>query len=434
LDRTSALAGVFPATSRPPRDSVRIRGIATRSSLDRTSQLPMWAAFILSLALVPLSLTAAAQSPGVDVYLFWRVGCPHCEREIEFLDRLAAGEPRVAVHKFEVYRNRENAALMARVAERLAVDVGSVPFTVIGDRVWVGYLDDASTGSELHARIVECLAARCPDSVAPVVRGETVQPAEPARHGGGLPGTLRVPLLGEIATAALSLPVLTALLAALDGFNPCAMWVLVFLLGLLAGMRDRARMWLLGGAFVGASALAYLLILTAWLNVMLLAGAIVWVRLGVGAVALAGGAFHLRRFFSGQAPACDVTAPEERRRTLERLKDLAQSRDFLVALGGIVALAFAVNVVEFLCSAGIPAVFTQVLALSALPAWEYAAYLVLYVFVFMLDDLVVLAVALRTLEVAGLTGAYARWSSLAGGVVLLGIGALLIARPEWLSL
>jgi hypothetical protein len=129
-----------------------------------------------------------------------------------------------------------------------------------------------------------------------------------------------------------------------------------------------------------------------------------------------------------------VTAPEERRRTLERLKDLAQSRDFLVALGGIVALAFAVNVVEFLCSAGIPAVFTQVLALSALPAWEYAAYLVLYVFVFMVDDLVVLAVALRTLEVAGLTGAYARWSSLAGGVVLLGIGALLIARPEWLSL
>jgi len=240
-------------------------------------------------------------------------------------------------------------------------------------------------------------------------------------------------MFGDVSTATLSLPVLTMLLAAVDGFNPCAMWVLIFLLGLLAGMKDRRRMWILGGAFVATSAVVYLLILGAWLNVLLLLGTVIFVRVAVGVVALAGGVYYLREFATNADMRCEVTAPQRRRRILERLKGLAQRSDFFVALGGIVALAFAVNLIEFMCSAGIPAVFTQILALSALPGWQYAGYLVLYVFVFILDDLMVLIVALKTLEVTGLTTRYARWSNLIGGVALVVIGGLLLFRPEWLS-
>lgn len=147
----------------------------------------------------------------------------------------------------------------------------------------------------------------------------------------------------------------------------------------------------------------------------------------------AGGAFYLKEFITNADMKCEVTAPERRRRTLERLKDLALRRDFVPALAGIVLLAFAVNVVEFLCSAGIAAVFTQVLALSSLGPWQYFGYLLLYVAVFMLDDLIVLVTALKTLEVTGLTTRYARWSNAFGGVSLVAIGALLILRPEWLT-
>ncbi|OGA60889.1 MAG: hypothetical protein A3G81_24255 [Betaproteobacteria bacterium RIFCSPLOWO2_12_FULL_65_14] len=283
--------------------------------------------------LAALALPAAAQ---VDVHLFWREGCPHCEREIAFLERLSAANPDIRIHKYEVSRDRANAALMIEAAGRLGVEAGSVPLTVI-------------------------------------------------------------------------------------------------LLGLLAGMKDRRRMWLLGGAFVAASALVYLLILGAWLNVLLLAGAVGFVRIGVGIVALAGGGYYLKEFITNADMKCEVTAPERRRRVLERLKRIAQQPGFPAALGGIVLLAFAVNVVEFLCSAGIPAVFAQVLALSALAPWEYFAYLVLYVAVFMLDDLVVLVIALKTLEASGLTTRYARWSNAIGGAALLLIGALLVFRPEWLA-
>jgi glutaredoxin len=364
------------------------------------------------------TLAAPAAAAAVDVYLFWGVGCPHCEREIEFLDRLAAANPEVRLHKLEVSGSRENAALMLEAATRLAVEAGSVPLTVVGDRAWVGY--DERIGREIAAHVAACLKSACPSSL-------------PAKREARIPEAVRLPLIGEVRTAHLSLPALTALLAAADGFNPCAMWVLVFLLGLLAGMKDRARMWLLGIAFVAASAFVYLLILGAWLNVLLLASAVSFVRLTIGLVALAGGGYYLKEFMTNADMKCEVTASERRRRILERLKALAQEPGLAPALAGIVLLAFAVNVVEFLCSAGIPAVFAQVLALSDLAPWAYFGYLVLYVAVFMLDDLVVLVVALKTLEVTGLTTRYARWSNAVGGAALLAIGALLILRPEWLA-
>jgi hypothetical protein len=373
----------------------------------------------LPIALVLALFFLSGAAAEVDVHLFWRIGCPHCEREIEFLDRLASAHPQVRVQKLEVSRSRANAALMVAAAERLKVEAGSVPLTVIGERAWVGF-DDATIGREIERHIAACLASSCPSVV-------------PQKREARIPETVRLPLVGEVRTANLSLPALTALLAAADGFNPCAMWVLVFLLGLLAGMKDRARMWLLGIAFVGASALVYLLILGAWLNVLLLAGTVAVVRVAIGVVALAGGGYYLKEFITNADMKCEVTAPAGRRRVLERLKALAQRPDLVPALAGIVLLAFAVNVVEFLCSAGIPAVFAQVLALSELAPWQYLGYLLLYVAVFMLDDLVVLVTALKTLEVTGLTGRYARWSNALGGVALIAIGALLIFRPEWLA-
>lgn len=141
-----------------------------------------------------------------------------------------------------------------------------------------------------------------------------------------------------------------------------------------------------------------------------------------------------RRWRSKNDPdaACNVTAPQARRRVFESLRKLATESRFWLALAGIVALAFAVNLVELLCSAGIPAVYTQVLALSHLPVWQYYAYLWLYILVFMLDDLFVFVVAMKTLQITGVTTRYTRFSHLAGGAVLLAVGALLLLRPEWL--
>ncbi|MEW6687682.1 MAG: hypothetical protein AB1452_01200 [Pseudomonadota bacterium] len=369
-----------------------------------------------ALFLALLAFAAACQPPErVEVTLFWAIGCPHCEREIDFLKRLEAEEPRLRVHYLEVSRDAANRRAFAAAVRRIALEEPAVPLALVGDAALAGYESDATTGAELRRVIGECLARGCPSTIGAV-----------------MPREVSVPFIGTLALASLSLPVLTAVLGAIDGFNPCAMWVLVFLIGLLVGMQDRLRMWTLGTAFIAGSALVYFLFMAAWLNFLLFLGAVAWVRAAVALVALGGGTYYLREYFRNPGAACPVTAPQARRRVFESLRKLATERRFWLALTGILALAFAVNLVELLCSAGIPAVYTQVLALSDLPAWQYYAYLALYILVFMLDDLFVFVVAMKTLQITGVTTSYSRFSHLAGGAVLLAIGALLLLRPGWL--
>lgn len=392
----------------------------------------MWKVGRIWVLLVLLAAALSANARGeVDVYAFVSDGCPHCEKAWDFLSRQARGDAQVRPHRLEVTRSAENRRLMARAAERLRADPSGVPFVVIGTRAFVGYGDDATTGRQYAEAIAACRTAPCRDVLADARTAEAPEPsgAPPASRS---PERITVPVLGEVSLRGLSLPVLTILLAAVDGFNPCAMWTLVFLIGLLLGMQDRARMWALGTAFIAGSAAVYFLFMAAWLNLLLFLGTVAWVRGAIALVAIAGGLYYLREFVLNPEAACKVTAAEGRQRVFRKLRELASERNFLLALGGILVLAFAVNLVEAVCSAGIPAVYAQVLAANALPAWQYYAYIGLYIAVFMLDDLVIFVVAMKTLEFAGVGTRYTRASNLTGGVLLLALGAVVLLRPEWL--
>jgi glutaredoxin len=412
------------------------RSQAPRAWAQSTRRAPAQAVVIIGLFvfLALIGRDALAQR-AVDIYAFVSDGCPHCEKAVEFLRRQAQPVDGVRLHVLELTHSAANrelfAAAMAAVGGR---DTG-VPTVLIGSRYVVGYYDDASTGAGYLALIEDCRARGCTDPVAGLLAAQPLPGASAAAQAApspALPGRIRVPLLGEIDAGRLSLPALTVLLAALDGFNPCAMWTLVFLIGLLLGLRDRTRMWVLGSAFIAASAFVYFLFMAAWLNLLLFLGAVVWVRAAIGVVALGGGAWCVREYFVNREAVCKVTAPARRREVFARLRALASEPSFMLALAGIVLLAFAVNLVEAVCSAGIPAVYSQVLALNRLPAWQYAAYIALYILVFMADDLLVFFAAMKTLQITGLSSRYTRASNLLGGVVLLALGALLLLRPDLL--
>jgi hypothetical protein len=380
----------------------------------------------------PLSL-GENPSTHTDVYVFWAEGCRHCEREITFLKRLEAGDARIKVRLFELTRNARNQELFRAVVKTFGIDDPAVPLTVIGDRVWIGYAHDEQTGAELRARIDACSITSCPDSVARLIAARPPPATDAARRVAvQVPEKLHLPLFGDIVVKNFSLPVLTVVLGALDGFNPCAMWTLVFLIGLLLGMKDTLRMWVLGTAFIAGSGAVYFVFMAAWLNLLLFLGSLLLVRVVIGLVALGGGAWYLREYVLNKEEVCEVTAPEQRQRVFHRLRALAQERSFALAFLGILALAFLVNLVELICSAGIPAVYVQILTMSGLPAWQHYGYLLLYILVFMADDLVVFVTAMTTLRIAGLTAGYSRASHLIGGVVLVILGALMLMRPEWL--
>jgi glutaredoxin len=398
---------------------------------------------------VALCAAMAQQSPErpqgsnatIDIYLFWTVTCPHCTSARRFLDRAVPAISGARLHSIELDGDRRSEAAFVTLSKRFNNEPPAVPLIVIGDEAFVGYRSDTTTGTEIERRIRSCLALPCPDVARPILAQagvfepgprEAADIAEPRIRRPELPTTISFPGIGSIETRALSLPMLTIVFGAVDGFNPCAMWVLVFLIGLLVGLNDRLRMWTYGAAFLLTSGAVYFLFMAAWLNLFLLLGSLAWIRVGVGIFALGAGAYYLVEFVRHADATCPVTTPGERQRVMDRLRTAVSERSFIMAIFGIMALAVAVNMIELLCSAGIPAVYTQVLALSDLTPLSYYAHLALYIAVFMLDDAVIFVAAMLTLQATGLAASYSRWSHLIGGAALLGVGLLLVFKPEFL--
>jgi len=366
----------------------------------------------------------------VNLYFFWANGCPHCSDEKPFLEKLEQKYSSLTAHSFEVTSSKENVDLLKKVGKELSANVSGVPFTVVGDHYFAGWYDEQTTGAAIEEAIQYALQNGCYDTV-----GNIISPAVSGSKYQGekkIPEKINLPIVGEIKTKDFSLPILTILIAGLDGFNPCAMWVLLFLISLLLRIEDKKRRWTLGFAFIVSSAFIYFLFMSAWLNLFLFLGFVLWVRIAIGLVALAAGGYNLKEYFTDKAGKCKVTDDEKKRKIFEKLKNITQEKRFWLALVGIILLAFAVNLVELICSAGLPAVYTQILALSPLEKWQYYAYLSLYIFIFMLDDLIVFFIAMKTLEITGATTKYTRASHLVGGIIMVIMGILLLFRPEWL--
>ncbi len=377
----------------------------------------------------------------VNLYFFWGSGCPHCAAEKPFLEKLETKYPSLTVHSYEVWYNGANRKLLSEVGDRLNMNISGVPFTIVGEKTFSGYFNDETTGSEIEEAVIFCLENECTDPAAFLTGSsqnegktdhtDTASDSE-QKPDKTIPESINLPLFGTVRTKDFSLPVLTVMLAAVDGFNPCAMWTLIFLISLLIGMKDKKRMWILGSAFIISSAAIYFLFMAAWLHIILFIGFIVWIRLAIGALSLGAGMYNLREYIVNKENACKVTRGEERRKVFETLKRLTHEKHFWIALGGIILLAAAVNIIELICSAGLPVIYTQILTLSNLSTWQYYLYLLLYILIFMLDDLFVFIVSMKTLEITGITTKFSRISHLIGGLVMFIIGLLLIFKPEWL--
>lgn len=372
----------------------------------------------------------SAQDYELNIYFFWAEGCPHCTGEKLFLTKLEQKYSNIDIHRLEVTKNKENAELLMKIGKELNVDISGVPFTVIGDKHFIGWYDEETTGKAIEEAVQCAIKDHCTDIVSGLITPITQN--EQALNQKTIPKTLNLPLLGEIETKNLSLPILTILIGGLDGFNPCAMWVLLFLISLLLGMENRKKMWVFGAIFIAASAFVYFMFMATWLNVFLFLGFIFWVRLSIGGIALWAGYYNLKEYITNPLGVCKVTGGTKRQKVFNNLKRIIQEKHFMIAFFGLIILAFAVNLVELICSAGLPAVYTQILSLNNLVSWQYYLYLILYIFIFMLDDLVVFIVAMITLQLTGISTKYSRYSHLIGGIILLIIGVFMIFKPELL--
>jgi glutaredoxin len=379
-----------------------------RTGLQRLSQ-QLGASIFLLLFFFGTPVQAGEPAPEIEVFV--RAGCPHCENAKAFLKELHRERPAVRILIYDIEEDLTARKRLATLAtERGIANIG-VPTFLIGEELIVGFLSAETTGTEILARLDQ----RAQDA-APPVAVESIQ----------------TKWFGELRVRDLGLPLFTIVIGLLDGFNPCAMWVLLFLLSLLVNLRDRLKMALIAGTFVAVSGLVYFVFMAAWLNMFLWIGLSRPIQIGLGGIALLVGAVNVKDFFALHH-GISLSIPESAKPGLyARIRRILQAENLAGAMASIVILAGLVNLVELLCTAGLPALYTQILTLQQMPAWEYYGYLGLYNLAYIFDDSLMVTIAVITLSRRKLQERAGRWLKLTSGIVMAGLGAVLILQPKWL--
>ncbi|MCR4335868.1 MAG: hypothetical protein NUV57_05010, partial [archaeon] len=364
----------------------------------------------------------AGNYPANAVHFFYSPTCPHCTAQKEFNPLLMEEYPDLNFFYHDISKSQE-ASFFMELSNKIGVEPkGKVPLTIAGEKYVLGFGTPETSGPMLR----ELLSAFQKNNGDVTV---ILEQKEPNENG----FVLDLPFMGIIDVRNLSLPVLAIVLGLIDGFNPCAMWVLVYLISIVMALDDKKRLWLIVGSFVFASGVLYFLFMAAWLNAFLLIGYFRPLMLLVGLAALGGGLLSVKEYIETKgALECKIGEPQDKKKTMDRIKELVESPLTISTIIGIVVLAFVINSIEFACSSAIPAVFTQVLTLSNLPWWEHYGYILLYDVFFMLDDLIIFSLAAFAVS-SEFGDKYAKYCKLFGGAILILLGLILVFAPNLLA-
>ncbi|MBB1077337.1 glutaredoxin family protein [Rhodoferax sp. 4810] len=355
---------------------------------------------------VPANADIAASTPASELVVYVRDGCPHCADAKQFLAQVARERPRLQVSLRAVDQDPAARDELIALSRRAGVWPPGVPTFSLAGRVLVGFGSTADSGPELLAWIDQA-ATPPPDQV-------------------------KSRLFGTLNASQLGLPLFTLALGLLDGFNPCAMWVLLFLLSLLVRLQNRRRMALVAGTFVLVSGAVYYAFMAAWLNIFLAVGLSTPVRWALASLALLIGAVNVKDFVAwGRGFSLSIPA-SVKPGIYARVRGVLGAQALPGSLLAVAVLAVVVNFVELLCTAGLPALYTAVLTQQGAGAAAHYAYLGLYILGYLADDTLMVTMAVVALSHRKLTEDTGRWLKLLSGLVMLALGLVLLLRPDWL--
>jgi cytochrome c biogenesis protein CcdA len=374
----------------------------------------------------------------VRIEVFERQDCGHCQDEKAFLNKLQKerGDLIVIYHDIAEPEHKKHFNQLTELENLPKV----TPITIIDSVVIQGF-DTAETTGKTMKKIIDHAKGKpqmtFEEFVAAGGSQEIFDAGATCESDEGCVVSaneywITIPFFGPVNVAQYSLPVLSLVLGFVDGFNPCAMWVLVLFLTILMEAGSRRRMFEMAGIFILAEAIMYYLILNVWMTAWDFVGMDRIITPIVGVVAVAAGIYFLYNFYTADT-SCKVGDLESKRKTTQRIRHYATVPLTVFTFFGILALAFSVNIIEFACSVGIPQTFTKILDLNFLTWAQKQIYNAIYIFMYMIDDLIIFAIALYSFDKIGLTThKYTRASHLIGGTLMLILGLIMLIKPTLL--
>ncbi len=388
------------------------------------------AATVLVIALLCSGVPAArAEEPQpATLYFFVQEGCPACARMKPVIDDIAESHPQLTVRTLEVGEFPEYRAMLLDAARAFDIDRLSVPAVFMGARAWIGYGE--TSVRQIREEAARCAEEGCPDTfdlVATRLDGDAPEPDATAAPAGGAD----VPRLFGVSAEELPIVVSTAMIAFLDGFNPCSLWVLTFLLAMVMHTGSRKRVLLVGSVFLFVTASIYGLFIVGVVQAMALLARVPWIRIVVVVLALAMGAINIKDYFAFKR-GVSLTISDERKSTIAKrfssLSRSTQSPGMLVLTTA--GLAAGIAIIELPCTAGLPVVWSNLVVAAAVPVGFFALLVLLYIAIYLLIELILVAGATITFRRAVITERGGRALKLLGGTIMIALGLVLLFAPD----
>ncbi len=399
-------------------------------------------AWLLLTAPAQASTPAQQASQPVVIYFFWGDGCPHCAAAKPFLAELSQRYPNVTIRDFEVWNHPENREPFVQMTAKYGFEPTAVPTIFIGDKYWVGYAEDPYA-REIETTVAACAAGGCPDAGAgvlaplPTAVPDPIVATAPILAGGlAAPASseLSVPLLGTIDLGAQSLLLSTALIAFVDGFNPCSLWVLSVLLALTIHTGSRKKVFIIGAVFLTVTSLVYVLFIAGLFTMFTVLDWVPWIQALVAAVALFFAIINIKDYFWYKEGISLTIADEQKPGLYKSMRRVLNAGDSMPALiGAAIVMSAGASLVEFSCTAGFPMLWTNLLAAQEVTTLTFALLLVVYMLIYQIDEMIIFGSAVVGLRASKLEEKQGRILKLFGGTLMLTLALVMLIEPSLMN-
>ena len=344
----------------------------------------------------------------VNIYLFYSKICPHCQKEEKYFETLKEKyQDKINIYTYEVTENKTNNEIMKSLKKELKENSQGVPFTIIGSKTFLGY------DESLNERIENTIESYLDENTK-------------------TDNTYTIPILGKIEAKNASIILIAIILGFIDGFNPCAMWILLLLINMCISIKDKKKMLIVCLTFIITSGIIYFLSMLG-IGFILDLTTIAYIRNIIAILAIVLGIYNLYTYIkTRKETGCHVVKKEKRKTIITKINNILNNKNTLLMFGGTIILATSVNLIEMACSLGFPTIFLEILSINNIHGFLKITYLLIYILFYLIDDIVVLFLTIKAFEAKGISTKYNKYVHLIGGIIMVLMGILLIFKPEWI--
>lgn len=344
----------------------------------------------------------------VNIYLFYSKICPHCQKEEKYFETLKEKyQDKINIYTYEVTENKTNNEIMKSLKKELKENSQGVPFTIIGSKTFLGY--------------DESLNERIENTIDSYLNENTTTD-----------NIYTIPILGKIEAKNASIILIAIILGFIDGFNPCAMWILLLLINMCISIKDKKKMLIVCLTFIITSGIIYFLSMLG-IGFILDLTTIAYIRNIIAILAIVLGIYNLYTYIkTRKETGCHVVKKEKRKTIITKINNILNNKNTLLMFGGTIILATSVNLIEMACSLGFPTIFLEILSINNIHSFLKVTYLLIYILFYLIDDIVVLFLSIKAFEAKGISTKYNKYVHLIGGIIMVLMGILLIFKPEWI--